>query len=573
MLREDRVVAAAVGTGVAQGVLGGELLGAGLGGEVDAVVPDVGVQAELGAFGVDAVEDLPGIDVQGVLPVDVGQDVGNDDGRLPVLRGGDRLAGEEAVEQGQDLGDFGAGGVAAGVQQAAGLAVDEAHADAPAHGVPGVFGQGVGVAEAGEGIALAQGELAHGGVAVEDGAHLLAGDAAVGAEGIGAQAGHDAAGLGPAHGIIIVGALGHVLEGVLPLHLGAAGDAVEHRHQLAAGHGAGGIEGRLAHAVHQSVEEHVLHEGDVPGAGLQVREGEVGVADLGLVALVQGPHPALGLVGEAQGRAGGEAGGGVLGGGKGRRVAGEGQGQVLAAAEGVAVHGGKGGGEGQVLQRRAGAEAALADGFQIFGNGDFGQLLAGGEGLGLEPCHSFGQGDLLQRHAVGEGPGANGALLRAEIDGLQGGAAVEGVRAHGQALVGGKAELLELDAVAHGAVADGAEGAVGGVHLGEAIALIEGVGADGGDLLVHHDAEDAAAVGVPGGAVAVGEVGDGADARDGQHALDGLQVPGNGIAQLPGKDGLVGQGRGHAQQQGQDQKNGDQTNFHGNQPPNPNGYN
>ena len=571
--REYRGVAGAVRAGMAQGVGVGQLLGADLGGEEDAVVPHVGIQAGLGALGVDAVEDLSGVDVQGVLPVDVGQGLGDDDGLLPVVQGGDLLAAEVAVEAGQHLGDLGAGGVACGIEQAAGLAVDEAHADAPAHGVLGIVVELVRIVEVGEGITLGQGELEHGGVAVEDGAHLLAGDAVLGAEGLGAQTGHDAAGLGPAHSVVVVGGLGHVPEGILGFHLGAAGDAVEHRDQLAAGHGAVGGEGRLADAVHQAGEVDVLHLGDVPGVGLQVLDGEVGIVDPGLIALVHGPDPALGPKGEAQRHAGGKAGGGVLRGSEGRRVAGKGRGQLLAAAEGVALHGLEGLGEAELRQGGAGAEAALADVLQVLGDADLREALAVGEGVGLQPGQLLGQGDLLQGHAVGEGAGAQGPLFGAEIDGLQGRAAVEGVGAHRQGLAGEEGDRLQLDAVVHGTVADGAQGAFRSVYLGEAAALVEAIGADGGDLLVQHGLENAAAVGIPGRALAVGEVGDGALAGDGQHALDGLQLPGERFAQVAGEGGLRRQRRDHAQKHCQDQKHGDQTFFHKNQPPNPNSYN
>ena len=125
----------------------------------------------------------------------------------------------------------------------------------PGKGIGGVTGD---LGTVGEAVQLQTGTDSHEvvvhTVAVEDGHGLLAGDDAVGVELGGTDTVDDAVAVSPGHSVGVIAA-GNVIEAG-PLGVGdgcGAVDAVQDRHQHAAGHGAVGIEGGGTGAVHELV--------------------------------------------------------------------------------------------------------------------------------------------------------------------------------------------------------------------------------------------------------------------------------------------------------------------------------
>ena len=176
--------------------------------------------------------------------------------------------------------------------------------------------------------------------------------------------------------------------------------------------------------------------------------------------------------------------------------------------QGVAGQLGQGGGQGQLGHAAAAAEGVLADGGDALGQDGVAQGAAV-EGVGADGGQVLVPDDLIQGTAGGEAALGDLGDSGGELDGLQGVAACEGVAAEGS----------------HG---------VSQLHSGQLAALVEGVVADGGDALLHHDSLDVVGeVIVPGSGVLVGVgvqvVVHLAGAGDGQLA-EPVQGPGQVVA-------------------------------------------
>ena len=180
--------------------------------------------------------------------------------------------GKGLVESLEDRRELLPGGVAAGGECTVAHSLDEVGFACPGEGVFGVAVDPVGVGIAGEIRPLRHGDEASFGKTRQHRGKLLAGDLSVRLEGgFGDTVDHSFV-LRPDDGVGVVFSGFDIGEIVAERDFGRPLSPIKHRHDHAAGHGPGGIEFPVAHAVHVAFFHSVIYRLVTPAGRFHVRE-------------------------------------------------------------------------------------------------------------------------------------------------------------------------------------------------------------------------------------------------------------------------------------------------------------